>query len=283
MTEPRPLRGTGALVTGGAGGFGRACALALARDGATVTLLGRTEETLRRAAAELTTAVPGADVDWVAGDATRAADVAAAVARADRTPLRICVATVGGGTVRPLLGLEEEVLRGDFERNVTSALLAIRYAAAAMVPHGGGSVVCLSSSAAGGSFPFMPSYAVAKAALEALVRTAADELGHLGVRVNAVRPGLVPTDAEKPGMLVADPAQRAAVLAEKPLARVGTVEDVAAAVRYLAGPESSWVTGAVLPVEGGNHLRRAPRLEALARAICGDETVDRALAGRLPD
>ena len=85
MTEPRPPRGTGALVTGGAGGFGRACALALARDGATVTLLGRTEETLRRAAAELTTAVPGADVDWAAGDATRSADVAAAVARADRT------------------------------------------------------------------------------------------------------------------------------------------------------------------------------------------------------
>src|SRR5690606_19307576 len=93
VTEPLPLRGMGALVTGGAGGFGRACALALARDGATVTLMGRTEQTLNRVAADLAAAVPGADVDWVVGDATRAADVAAAVARADRTPLRICVAT----------------------------------------------------------------------------------------------------------------------------------------------------------------------------------------------
>ena len=142
--------------------------------------------------------------------------------------------------------------------------------------------MCTSSSAGGAPFPFMPSYAVAKAALESLVRTAADELGELGVRVNAIRPGLVPTDAQKPGLLVADEDQRATVLREKPLSRVGTADDVAAAVRYLAGPESAWVTGIALPVEGGSHLRRAPRLEQLARAICGDESIDRSLAGELP-
>ncbi|MEV0809910.1 SDR family oxidoreductase [Micromonospora sp. NPDC050200] len=283
MTRPKPLWGVDALVTGGAGGFGRACALRLARDGAAVTLMGRTAPALRRAAAEITDALPDADVDWIVGDATSAADMAAAVEHADRTALGVCVATVGGGTVRPVLMLDEETLHRDFERNVVSALLAIRHAGAAMAARGGGSIVCLSSSEGGAPFPFMPAYSVAKAALEALVRVSADELGHLGVRVNAVRPGLVPTDAEKPALLVADPRQRATVLAEKPLSRVGTTDDIAEAVRYLARPESSWVTGAVLPVEGGNHLRRAPRLEALARSICGDGAIDRALSGRLPE
>jgi NAD(P)-dependent dehydrogenase (short-subunit alcohol dehydrogenase family) len=277
-----PLNGVSALVVGGAGGFGFACAARLARDGAAVTLMGRTSETLEQAANDLRRDHPSVDVGWFAGDASNEADVAAAVAQANQAPLGICVATVGGSTVRPFLGLDEGTLRYDFDRNVVTALLAMRHAGAAMAARGGGSIVCLSSSAGGLSFPFMGSYSVAKAALEALVRVAADELGHLGVRVNAVRPGLVPTKAAKPAMLVNDPEQRATVLAEKPLARVGTVEDVAEAVRYLAGPESSWVTGAVLPVEGGNHLRRAPRLETLARSICGDAAIDQALAGAIP-
>ncbi|MFI1460752.1 SDR family NAD(P)-dependent oxidoreductase [Nocardia carnea] len=280
----RPLAGSGALITGGGGGFGRSAATRLARDGASDTLLGRTEATLRSAAEWVTQNAPDATpVQWVTGDSADEDDIARAVALADNTPLRICVCTVGGGTMAPVMALTDEVVSADFERNVLTALLAIRHSAAAMVAHGGGSVICLSSTAGGGSFPFMGSYSIAKAALEALVRVAADELGALGVRVNAIRPGLVPTDAAKPGLIAADETQRARVLREKPLARVGTADDIAEAVRYLAGPESSWVTGAVLPVEGGNHLRRAADLEILARKVCGDDTVDRALCGQLPE
>lgn len=205
------------------------------------------------------------------------------MAEADRSTLRITVCTVGGGTMAPLLALTADTLRADFERNVVTALHAIRHSVAAMAAHGGGSIVCTSSSAGGFSFPFMGSYSVAKSALEALVEVAADESGRHQVRVNAVRPGLVPTKAAKPGILVTDPQQREAVLREKPLARVGTADDVAAAVRYLAGPESAWVTGAVIPVEGGNHLRRAADLEKLARSVCGDDVVDQALSGRIPE
>lgn len=283
MTDHVALTGSGALITGGAGGFGRGIARALAADGASVTLMGRTAAKLEWVAAQLAADLPNAPpVRWVAGDASVDADVARAVALADEVPLRIAVATVGGSTVRPFLALDDEVLEHDFRRNVVTALHVIRHAGAAMAAHGGGSIVCTSSSAGGYSFPFLPSYAVAKAGLEALVRVAADELGGLGVRVNVVRPGLVATDAEKPGLLVADETMRADVLREKPLRRVGTVEDVASAVRFLAGPESAWITGASVPVEGGTHLRRAPRLEGLARAVCGDDLVDRALAGRLP-
>ena len=278
MTQP--LAGQGALVTGGAGGFGSAIARALAADGATVTLMGRTESALSAVAEEITASGGAARV--FVGDANEESDVAKAVEVADETSLRICVATVGGGTMGSVLMLTAETLRYDFDRNVVSTLHLIRHGSAAMARHGGGAVVCTSSTAGGFPFPYMASYSVAKAALESLVKVAADELAHLNVRVNAVRPGLVPTKAAKPGILVSDERQRTLVLREKPLSRVGTAEDIAVAARYLAGPESAWVTGVVLPVEGGSHLRRAADLELLARHVCGDDAVDRSLRGELP-
>ncbi|WP_037363540.1 SDR family NAD(P)-dependent oxidoreductase [Nakamurella lactea] len=282
------LSGRSALITGGAGGFGRAIASRLAADGAAVTLMGRTASTLQAAAEQIAAELAGdptaGTIGWSVGDAASSHDVATAVAACEQVaPLGVTVAVVGGSTVAPLLALGQQTLEADFRRNVTTALLAIRHSASAMAVHGGGSIVCISSSAGGSSFPFMPAYAISKAALEALVRGAADELGHLGIRVNAVRPGLVATDAEKPGMLVTDPEQHATVLAEKPLAHTGTAADVAEAVRFLAGPGSAWTTGVALPVEGGSHLRRAPYLEKLARTLCGDDVIDAALAGRLPD
>ncbi len=277
-----PLTGKSALITGGAGGFGGAVAQRLARDGARVVLMGRTLAALRATADEVIEAVAEARVTCVVGDATDERQMAEAVETADsEADLSIVVCTVGGGSMAPILALTPEVLRADFDRNVVSALNAIRHAAPRLVAHGGGSIVCTSSTAGGASFPFMGSYSVAKSALEALVQVAADELGRHSVRVNAVRPGLVPTKAAKPGILVTDPVQRATVLREKPLARVGTADDIAEAVRYLAGPESAWVTGAVLPVEGGNHLRRAADLEVLARSVLGDDAVDAALRGEL--
>jgi NAD(P)-dependent dehydrogenase (short-subunit alcohol dehydrogenase family) len=278
------LAGQGALVTGGAGGFGSAIARALAADGAAVTLMGRTETALRAVAAAINqdeTLTGSARI--VVGDAVAEADVARAVRVADESPLRICVGTVGGGSMGSVMMLPASTVQADFDRNVVTALHLIKHAAAAMTPHGGGSIVCTSSTAGGFSFPFMAAYSVAKAALEALVRVAADELAHLNVRVNAIRPGLVPTKADKPGILVSDERQRQLVLREKPLSRVGTVDDIALATRYLAGPESSWVTGVVLPVEGGSHLRRAADLETLARHICGDDAVERALRRQLPN
>lgn len=291
------LAGRGALVVGGGGGFGRAIAAALAADGAHVTIMGRTRQTLDAAVASIAEAAatlaenasgsasPAAaavPVRTFVGDSGSETDVAAAVRVADETPLAAVVTTVGGGTFSPLLALDADTLERDLRRNVTTALHVIRHGGQALAARGGGSIVCTSSSAGGHSFPFMPSYSVSKAALEALVRVAADELGHLAVRVNVVRPGIVATDGANPGLLLADPELAAATIAEKPLSRVGRAEDVAAAVRFLCSPESSWVTGVTLPVEGGAHLRRAPRLEKLARLVIGDAVVDAALSGRLP-
>ncbi len=101
---------------------------------------------------------------------------------------------------------------------------------------------------------------------------AADELGRCGVRVNSVRPGLVQTQLGD--HLIGDEAVLDDYLAQMPISRVGTVDDVAEAVRYLAGPESSWVTGQCLGVDGGHALRRGPDVEHWARALYGDEAID---------
>ncbi|MGW0008121.1 SDR family oxidoreductase, partial [Nocardia grenadensis] len=109
---------------------------------------------------------------------------------------------------------------------------------------------------------------------------AADELGAAGVRVNAVRPGLVRSHEE--ARIFGDAEMIARFVANKPLGRTGLPEDIAEAVRHLAGPESSWTTGQSLAVDGGNELRRAPSFEKYARAAFGDAVIDAAVAGRDP-
>jgi NAD(P)-dependent dehydrogenase (short-subunit alcohol dehydrogenase family) len=139
-----------------------------------------------------------------------------------------------------------------------------------MVGRRGGSIVAISSIAGVLTHRYMAAYATSKAALEMLVRSAADELGPAGVRVNAVRPGLVPTEATVP--LVHDGATLADYMAQMPLARVGTPSDVAAAVAFFCGDDSSWITGQILSVDGGHTLRRGPDISSLVQPLFGDLT-----------
>ena len=118
----------------------------------------------------------------------------------------------------------------------------------------GGSIVSVSSITALSAMPFGAPYAAAKAGLLSLTRTAALEWGRYGIRVNAVAPGII--DDELMSFITAGGPLLDDYLAQMPLGRVGTVEDVAAAVRYLIGPESSFVTGETLGIDGGHHLRR---------------------------
>jgi NAD(P)-dependent dehydrogenase (short-subunit alcohol dehydrogenase family) len=195
--------------------------------------------------------------------------------------LGIAVAVVGGGTMKPLLMFDADELAADLKRNVISAFLVIKHATPLMTKGGGGSIVCISSDAAKIPWPFLATYNTTKGGVEGLVRGAALELAHLKIRVNAVRPGLVQTEATKTGLFANEEAM-AAFLAEKPLGRTGIPDDIGAAVRYLAGPESSWVTGQSLGVEGGNELTRAPYLEFLVRKRFGDDAISAALAGQIP-
>lgn len=253
------LAGKAAIVTGGGTGIGLGCARRLASDGALVTICGRRESVLAEAVAAL-----GHDSRYAVCDVTDEEQVAAAVAAAAAplAGLHIAVVNAGGGlTAGPIVTGDAAGWRRQLDTNVIGSFLTIKHVAPHMARSDGGSIVAISSIAGSHTHRQLAAYSVSKAALDMLVRNAADELGQFGVRVNAVRPGLVPTDASQP--LDADPTTHADYLAQMPLGRTGTVDDVAAAVRFLAGDEASWITGQVFGVDGGHSVRRGPDLDPL--------------------
>ena len=281
MAGERPLDHMRALVIGGGSGIGLASARMLAADGAAVTLAGRTLSKLEHAADAIHTDLPDADVDvavcdaLIGDDLRRAVDVAAGADGLD-----IAVTVPGGGPYSPVLGYRDDDFDDAIRMNVRPQFLTIKYAGSAMVRSGGGSIVAISTTVAVFPMPFNAGYAAGKTAVDMLVRIAADELGGAGVRVNAVRPGLTATDTTVG--LVGNDALRERFLEQQPIKRVGRPEDIAHAVRYFAGPESSWVTGQCLTVDGGHTLRRFPDLGDLARRVFGADDFDAAMRGDLP-
>ena len=255
------LAGRAALITGGGTGLGLASALRLAADGAAVTLAGRSEAKLAAGLAAIEAAVPGADVRVVTCDVTDEDSVAAAVAAANADgTLALCVANAGTGAGGAFGATTLESWNHVMTTNLTGTFLTFKHASNAIAANGGGSMVAISSIAAVLTHRFMTAYCVSKAAIDMLVRNVADELGPQNVRVNGVRPGLVPTDISTG--LMSSNAIRADYLSQMPLGRVGTTDDIAAMVRFLLGDESAWITGQVIGVDGGHALRRGPNLDA---------------------
>jgi NAD(P)-dependent dehydrogenase (short-subunit alcohol dehydrogenase family) len=276
MSGHLALAGTAALVTGGGSGIGLAGARHLLRDGATVTLFGRSDARLATGAGSLRADVPegvDAEIRTVAGDTSDEADVERAVAvAAAGTGLHWVVLSAGTGTMAPVIATPVSEWDRVMATNLTGAFLAIKHAAPVIAAAGGGAIVAISSIAGPLTHRYMAPYCVSKAGLETLVRNAADELGRAGVRVNAIRPGLVRTELADP--LLSDDQVVADYLAQMPLGRVGEPDDVGEAIRFLCGPESSWITGQVLGVDGGHTLRRGPDIEHWARGLYGDAAVD---------
>jgi NAD(P)-dependent dehydrogenase (short-subunit alcohol dehydrogenase family) len=247
------LDGRHAIVIGGGSGIGLGSARLLARDGAHVTIAGRTEQKLQDAAATL--ADEGLTVSYAVCDAMDGGSVRAAVDAASDQDRRLHIAVVvpGGGGIKPVLLFDDDEFSEQVDKNVRPVYLLLKYAGQAMVRAGTGSFVAISSTAAVFSAKYLASYSAGKAAVDQLVRVAANELGSLNIRVNSVQPGMTRTPTTAGAF--ANPTMIAAFLAEQPLARSGEVDDIAQAVRYFAGPESSWVTGQLLTVDGGNTLR----------------------------
>jgi NAD(P)-dependent dehydrogenase (short-subunit alcohol dehydrogenase family) len=264
------LAGQHALVTGGGSGIGLASARAFVADGAMVTLVGRSGERLAAAAESI--GRPG-QVFTHAADVSDEAAVAAAVEAANaRGPLTIAVANAGTGDIAPLVKTDTERWHLVLETNLSGCMYTFKHAAVAIGRAGGGAMCAISSIAGLRTHRFMHAYCVSKAGIDMLVRGAADELGLAGIRVNSVCPGLVDTEIAR-GLFETE-AVHEDYLACMPLGRTGVVDDIASAVRFLCGPEASWITGVNLPVDGGHHLRRGPNYEPFSRAMFGDDVTE---------
>jgi NAD(P)-dependent dehydrogenase (short-subunit alcohol dehydrogenase family) len=271
------LDGYSLLVTGGGSGIGYACAQRLVKDGAAVTICGRTAERLVAAAESLRGAgddkAVAQSVEWIAADVTSEPQVEAALQRAIEHGggrLDGVVASAGGSRhLGPIVLADVDTVRATLDLNVISTFLLIKHSAEMLAASGRGSFVGISSHAGRDTFRFMGAYGAAKAGLDMMVRVAADELGGAGVRVNSVLPGVVATEimgAITGGSPVLDSYHE-----EIPLHRVGQPEEIAAFVRFLIGPESGWITGQNLSIDGGQSVRKGADYGAFAKAAFGND------------
>lgn len=236
-----------ALVTGGSGGIGLAIARTLAEDGCEVAILGRSPERLEAARRML-----GPGCIALRADVSVAADVeAAAAALADRWPVVDVLVNNAGTGATPRIGLDTPLREAEaaWDTDVGIHLkgsFMVTLAVAPLLASPGGRVVMISSIAAyraGGL-----AYGSAKAGLIGLTYALARELGPRGVTVNAIAPGYIAETRFSAGW----PEERVRrLVGETLVGRAGQPADVAAAVRYLASPEASFVTGEVLHVNGG--------------------------------
>jgi 7-alpha-hydroxysteroid dehydrogenase len=254
------LTGIGILVTGGGTGIGKACAAKLAGDGAAVTICGRTEASLQAAAEEIAAAAgKGGSIQWITGDVTAEADVESFIARAAEPTgsLNGVVANAGGGGMpMPYGKLDTDEFMRVLNLNVLGTMLCMKHSIPLMLEAGGGSFIGMSSLAGHITHPYFHAYCAGKAGVEAMMRNAADEYGKDNIRFNAIRPGFVATEIMEG--IPRDSEVYKSYIDNTPMNDVGQPEDIAELARFLIGPESRWITGQCINVDGGHCLRRGP-------------------------
>lgn len=279
MTQVGPLAPLSALVTGGGTGIGLGITRRLLEAGAEVTIAARRLEVLDQAADALRRQIPTAIVRTTRCDTTVESEVAAAVAMASQRRGRLDIAVANAGTLGggPILVSDPAEWTRVFDVHVVGAMLVMKHAALAMRDGAGGSIVAISSPTAANLFAFGGPYGPSKAALETLVQAAALELGPMGVRVNAIRAGLVATDLATVLMQRREIMDRLKAMAV--LRLEGRAEEIGDAVVFLSSPAASWITGQILSVDGGLSVPQGPSTEAAAREILGVEFFD-SLYGR---
>jgi NAD(P)-dependent dehydrogenase (short-subunit alcohol dehydrogenase family) len=269
------LEGMAVLVTGGGSGIGAACAARLAADGAAVTICGRTEAKLDASAKKIELGLGhGGSIHTMTGDVTDEDDVKRIVARAAEPTgtLDGCIANAGGGGGMGPYHLQDtnEFIRV-LHLNVLSTMLCVKHTTPLMVEAGGGSFIGMSSIAGHVTHPYFGAYCVGKAGIEEMMKNAADEFGSRKIRFNSIRPGFIETELMQG--IPRDSAVYASYIQNTPMEDVGQSEDVAHLARFLIGPESRWITGVAINVDGGHALRRGPDFSQFIEPAIGRDAL----------
>ncbi|MGK2935164.1 MAG: SDR family NAD(P)-dependent oxidoreductase [Gemmatimonadaceae bacterium] len=257
--DERYLDGKHAIVTGGGRGIGAAVADALARRGASVTVMGRTMSALELAAADLRqrhgVAALAVECDVSDGQAVARAFDSAAKEQGDAYVL---VNNAGGGESAAFADTDRELWDWTLGLNLTGTYLCTSRVLPAMLAAGAGRIVNIASTAALRGYRTMTAYCAAKHGVLGLTRALALETARHGVTVNAVCPGYTDTDLAQAAVLnianaksVSKEEALAILLKSMPQGRLTTAAEVATAVAWLCAPESAAVTGIALPIAGG--------------------------------
>lgn len=235
------------LISGGGTGIGRAAAVSFLAEGARVFVTGRREAPLRALEQEY-----GARVAWRTADVSQSGDaqrvIDAALERFGR--LDVLVNNAGVLAVGPLVELSDQEAERVFAVNVLG-LVALSRAAIPALSQTQGSILNISSVVSRSVMAGTAIYSASKAAVDQLTRVLAAELGPVGVRVNAISPGMTVTDMSAD---ILDDATREGTIAQTPMGRLGEPADIADAIALLADARASWITGQIVEAAGGFRL-----------------------------
>jgi gluconate 5-dehydrogenase len=241
------LDGQLAIVTGGGVGLGLGISQALAEAGARVVITGRREAPLKQACAEL-----GETVQYIRHDITELSTIPGLVEEIEARfgPLDILVNNAGNHLKKPAVDTSDAELASILQTHLCGAFALSRECGRRMIARKRGSIVMIASMAALFGIPEVAAYSAAKAALAGMTRALAVEFSPHGVRVNTIAPGWFDTDLSRKAFQD-DPGRRERVLERTPMGRLGEAIDVGYAAVYLSSAAARFVTGIVLPVDGG--------------------------------
>jgi gluconate 5-dehydrogenase len=247
MNSAFDLSGQTALITGGGTGLGFGMAKCFVAAGARVVLVGRRKAELDKACNAL-----GANAFALQGDVTKLAAVATLVDGAEKLagPISILVNNAGVHLKKSALETSDAEFEKVIQTHVFGAFALTREVGRRMVARKKGSILFTASMTSLMGIPLVVAYSAAKSAYVGMVRTLSSELGSNGVRVNAIAPGWIQSDMLDQA-LAGDPPRKAKILGRTPLNRFGEPEDIGWAAVYLCSPAAKFVTGVVLPVDGG--------------------------------
>lgn len=239
-----------AVVTGGGAGLGLAITEKLVKEGIQTVIIGRNEDKLSLVAQEL-----GHLCSYKVFDLQNLAAIPALVDQihTEFGAIDILVNNAGINMKKPFIEVTDEDFATVIQTNLSSVFAISREVVKKMLFVGAGNIVNISSMAAQYGIPKVIAYSAAKTGIEGMTRAMATELSPLGIRINCVAPGFIKT-AMSAKALDADPERKNKVFSRTPMGKMGDPEDVAESVYFLCSNASKYVTGVIMPVDGGNSI-----------------------------